>query len=60
MLKFYEMLKTVLSRNDGQDLVEYALITSLIGLACISGVGSFGVVVAGMVSTLAKAAAEMM
>jgi Flp pilus assembly pilin Flp len=60
MLRYWIILKDVLSREEGQDLVEYVLIASLIALACISGVGGFGVLVAAMVSALVKAAAALL
>jgi Flp pilus assembly pilin Flp len=46
-------LKVVLGRireNDGQALVEYALLISLIAIVCIAGVGTFGLRVSTMYS----------
>jgi len=37
MLTVYYMIKNRLSNEDGQDLVEYALIIALIALACAAG-----------------------
>jgi Flp pilus assembly pilin Flp len=60
MLKFSVILKHLLSDEEGQDLIEYVLIISLLALACITGVGGFGALVANLCSTIGKAAAEMM
>ena len=54
------MLKKLLSEEDGQDLVEYVLIVSLIALACISGVGGFGALAAAMCATIVKAAEQLL
>jgi pilus assembly protein Flp/PilA len=37
-LKLFVMAQNLMTRDDGQDLVEYALLVSLIALAAISGV----------------------
>jgi pilus assembly protein Flp/PilA len=37
MLTLYYMIKNRLSDDEGQDLVEYALIIALIALACTAG-----------------------
>jgi pilus assembly protein Flp/PilA len=37
-LNLYVRLQILLSREDGQDLVEYALLVALIALAAVSGV----------------------
>ncbi len=34
----YVKLQTLMAREDGQDLVEYALLVALIALVCIGGV----------------------
>lgn len=33
------LLRNLLSRNEGQDLVEYSLVFSMIAFGCISGMG---------------------
>jgi pilus assembly protein Flp/PilA len=38
-LKVYVKLQNLMNREEGQDLVEYALLVSLIALAAITGVG---------------------
>lgn len=38
-LTLYVKLQTLMAREDGQDLVEYALLVALIALAAITGVG---------------------
>lgn len=43
ILKFYvkaQVLKNVLKNEEGQDLVEYALVVSLIAFAAIAGMGT--------------------
>jgi pilus assembly protein Flp/PilA len=37
-LKLYLKLQNLTNNEEGQDLVEYALLVSLIALACVSGV----------------------
>jgi pilus assembly protein Flp/PilA len=37
-LTFYVKLQTLVAREEGQDLVEYALLVALIALAAITGV----------------------
>jgi len=38
-LNLYVKIQNLMSREDGQDLVEYALLVSLVALAAITGVG---------------------
>jgi Flp pilus assembly pilin Flp len=59
MLTFAIKLKDLLLREDGQDLVEYVLIISLIALACLTGVGGFGVLLQGLLTTINAAAASI-
>jgi pilus assembly protein Flp/PilA len=40
LLKLYIKIQGLLSQEDGQDLVEYALIVALIALACTVGMKS--------------------
>jgi pilus assembly protein Flp/PilA len=40
MLKLYCMIQNLLTQEEGQDLVEYALIIALIALACVGGLKS--------------------
>jgi pilus assembly protein Flp/PilA len=39
LLKMYVKFQSLMSREEGQDLVEYALLVALIALVCITGVG---------------------
>jgi pilus assembly protein Flp/PilA len=39
MLKLFVLLQSLKESENGQDLVEYALLVALIALAAISGVG---------------------
>jgi pilus assembly protein Flp/PilA len=60
MLKFSVILKHLLSDEEGQDLVEYALILALIALACITGVGGFGAMLQGLTDTIGTAASKLL
>jgi pilus assembly protein Flp/PilA len=40
MLKMYVGLKSVIAREEGQDLVEYALVVALIAFGAITGMGA--------------------
>jgi pilus assembly protein Flp/PilA len=40
LLTLYSQIKLVLSREDGQDLIEYALIVALIAFAATAGLNS--------------------
>jgi len=40
LLKLYVGLQSLKIGEDGQDLVEYALLVALIALVCITGVGN--------------------
>jgi pilus assembly protein Flp/PilA len=37
MLKLYIMIQNLISQDEGQDLVEYALIVALLSLAAVAG-----------------------
>ncbi len=39
LLKLYLKLQALQKSEDGQDLVEYGLLVTLIALVCISGIG---------------------
>ena len=39
MIKMYATLKSVAAREEGQDLVEYALVVALIAFGAITGMG---------------------
>jgi pilus assembly protein Flp/PilA len=40
MLKMYIKMQTLMSREEGQDLVEYALVVALIAFGAIAGMGA--------------------
>ena len=40
MIKMYATLKSVAAREEGQDLVEYALVVALIAFGAITGMGA--------------------
>jgi pilus assembly protein Flp/PilA len=39
MLKMYVKFQELVNREEGQDLVEYALLVSLVALSAIAGIG---------------------
>ena len=39
-LKLYVKLQDLMSRDEGQDLVEYALVVAIIALGCVVAMGS--------------------
>jgi Flp pilus assembly pilin Flp len=45
-LRLISGLKTLMKREDGQDLVEYTLILALIGAGAVAVVKSFGIMIA--------------
>jgi pilus assembly protein Flp/PilA len=40
LMKLYSLIQTRLTEEEGQDLVEYALIIALIALACVGGLNT--------------------
>ena len=60
LLKLYIQIKTLAMCDDGQDLVEYALVVGLISVAAVSGLGlaatSINNVISKITSSLTSAA----
>ena len=52
MLKLYVMLKNLLAQEEGQDLVEYALIIALIAIALVGSLGTLQGAIASAFSTI--------
>lgn len=52
LLRLYIRIKGILSRDDGQDLVEYALVVALIALAATVGMKTFATDVKNAFSTV--------
>ena len=52
ILTLYVKVQSFLTREEGQDLVEYALLVSLIALAAISGVHKVASAVSGVFSNI--------
>ena len=48
MLYWYLYLKNLMEREEGQDLVEYALLLGLISLVCVVALTAAGVSVSGI------------
>lgn len=57
LLKMYVKFEDLKSREDGQDLVEYALLVSLIALAAITGVGYVATAVTTVFSNISNSLA---
>jgi pilus assembly protein Flp/PilA len=51
-LSLYVRLQTLMAREEGQDLVEYALLVALIALVCITGVNQVASAVNGVFSNI--------
>jgi pilus assembly protein Flp/PilA len=56
-LKLLVKVQNLLARDDGQDLVEYALLVSLIALAAISGVKHVATAITGAFSSISTSLA---
>jgi pilus assembly protein Flp/PilA len=54
LLKLYIRMKTLTMRDDGQDLVEYALVIGLISLGATAGLTSAGTAVSTIVSKISS------
>jgi len=52
LLKLYIKFQDLLTQDEGQDLVEYALIVALIALACVAGMGKLATAINNGFSTL--------
>jgi pilus assembly protein Flp/PilA len=57
MLKMYVKFQDLINREEGQDLVEYALLVSLIALAAITGVGKVSSAVTTIFNNMASSLA---
>ena len=52
MLKLYIKYQNMISGDEGQDLVEYALVVALIALAATAGMGKLATALSGAFSTI--------
>ena len=52
MLKMYIKFQNLLSNDEGQDLVEYALVVALIALAATAGMGKLASALSGAFSSV--------
>jgi pilus assembly protein Flp/PilA len=52
LMKFYLKVQDLKSSEEGQDLVEYALLVALIALVCVSGVNSIASAINTVFSTI--------
>jgi pilus assembly protein Flp/PilA len=53
MLMLYCKMQNLLSSDEGQDLVEYALLVALISLAATAGMGKLAIAINGIFSNVA-------
>jgi pilus assembly protein Flp/PilA len=53
MIKLYITLKSVMAREEGQDLVEYALVVALIAFGAVTGMGYLATGINNAFSTIA-------
>ena len=51
-LKLYIKVQDLMNREEGQDLVEYALLINLIALAAVTGIGKVATAVNSVFSTI--------
>ena len=54
MIKMYVTLKSVMAREEGQDLVEYALVVALIAFGAIAGMSALATGINNAFSGIAK------
>ena len=52
MLKLYIKMQNLLSGDEGQDLVEYALVVALIALAATAGMGKLATALSGAFTSI--------
>ena len=57
LLSLYVKLQTLMAREEGQDLVEYALLVALIALVCIGGVSKVATAVNSVFSNISNSLA---
>ena len=53
LIKLYVMFQNLMNREEGQDLVEYALIIALVSIALVVSLGSLTTAISGVFSTIA-------
>ena len=54
LIKLYVMFQNLMNREEGQDLVEYALIIALVSIALVVSLGSLTTAISGVFSSIAK------
>jgi pilus assembly protein Flp/PilA len=52
LLRTYLFMKQMLEREDGQDMVEYALVISLVAIAAVAGLHTLAGKITGVFSTI--------
>jgi pilus assembly protein Flp/PilA len=53
LIKLYVMFQNLMNREEGQDLVEYALIIALVSIALVVSLGSLTTAITGVFNTIA-------
>ena len=54
LIKLYVKFQDLMNREEGQDLVEYALVVALIAVAAVAGLGSVSTALKTAFSTIAS------
>jgi pilus assembly protein Flp/PilA len=52
-MNFYTRLRSLLNNEEGQDLLEYALLIALIAIVCVTAVAQAGTAVQAVFQTIA-------
>ena len=55
MYQFIERVKSLVRRDEGQDLLEYALLIALIAIVCVAAITAAGANVMGVFQDIAAA-----
>ena len=55
MLKLYIKIQNLLSQDEGQDLVEYALVVALVALGATAALGTLGTKLASIFGSITSA-----
>jgi pilus assembly protein Flp/PilA len=54
LIKLYVMFQNLMNREEGQDLVEYALIIALVSIALVVSLGSLTTAISGVFTTISN------
>ena len=59
LLKLYVKFQDLMNREEGQDLVEYALLVALIALAAVTGIGKVATAVTSVFTNISSSLAAV-